>query len=327
MSPSRARRLRRGRTGRRPESVDHYHVVPDFHVGGATEKDILQDPATGDWYIAKLGRRSNDLEVMTEYIIYLVGRNIGANVAEAKIATFRGKLRFLSKYFLDRTQSEELVHGIQLFKELYDEATIHDVVGDEVREQALFNLQAIRGAFGAHYMEYGLETEETLFRAFVDMVVHDAIIGVQDRHHENWGVIVQRGRSGPPPRLAPLYDSARGLFCNESDADLAKRVSGVQGHKWLDSYAARSRPLLGWEGLTPRPGRKYITHDQLVAALFHDVPSIRDQIRATLAAYDWRALRRELQQRIGFMCSGVRTALILTLLRRRIRLINRAISQ
>src|ERR1051326_3719021 len=105
MSRSRARRLRQRRRGRQPESVDHYQVVTDFHVGGATEKDILQDPATGDWYIAKLGRRNNDLEVMTEYIIHLVGRNLGVHVAEAKIATFRGRLRFLSKYFLDRSQS------------------------------------------------------------------------------------------------------------------------------------------------------------------------------------------------------------------------------
>src|SRR6266487_3407032 len=118
----RARR-RRQRRWKKPPSVDHYRVVTDFQVGGATEKDILEDPATGDWYIAKLGRRNNDLEVMTEYVIHLIGRNLGACVADAKIATFHGKLRFLSRYFLDRNQAEELIHGIQLFKELYDDPT------------------------------------------------------------------------------------------------------------------------------------------------------------------------------------------------------------
>jgi hypothetical protein len=299
--------------------------VENLHVGGATEKDILEDPATGDWYIAKLGGRNNDLEVMTEYIIYLVGRNIGANVAQAKIATYRGRLRFLSRYFLNRSQDEELVHGIQLFRELYDESTLHAVVGDEVREQAMFNLQAIRVAFGAHYVLFGAHVEENLFRALIDMVVHDAIIGVQDRHHENWGVIVQRGRTGPAPRFAPLYDSARGLFCNYLDTNL-NQFLGTNGQRQLDAYTARSRPLMGWDGLAPRPGRRFITHDQLVAAVYRDLPGARRRIRAILAAYDWRALQAELRRRLGFICSERRISLMLALLRRRITLINRAIT-
>jgi hypothetical protein len=290
--------------------VDHYRVVPDLVVGGATEKDILEDPATGAWHIAKLGRRQNDLEVMTEYIIYLVGRNIGAHVADAKIGRYRGKLRFLSKYFLDRTRGEELVHGVQLFRELYDEETINKIMGHEPSEQRLFNLQAIRSAFGAHYMDYGSDVEETLFRSLVDMVVHDAIIGVQDRHHENWGVIVHRGRSAPAPRFAPLYDSARGLFCNETDAQLSGRLSRKDAHQWLDRYVARSRPLMGWDGLVPSARRSYVTHDELVSAVFRDIPVVRSQISATLAAYDWQALRQVLRERVGFMCPPRRISAI-----------------
>ena len=158
------------------------------------------------------------------------------------------------------------------------------------------------------------------------MVTHDAIIGVQDRHHENWGVVVQRGRSAPRPRFAPLYDSARGMFCNLSDTELA-RFSGSEGSRQLDAYAGRARPLIGWDGLRPKSGRKYITHDQLVAAIFQGAPAMRRRIRSMLKAYDWRRLRRDLQAGVGFMCSGRRIALILTLLRRRIRLVNRAISQ
>jgi hypothetical protein len=86
-------------------------------LGERTKRISFEDPATGDWYVAKLGRRNKALEVMTEYVIHLVGRNIGARVADAKIATFHGRLRFLSKYFLD-PRREELVHGLQLFKEL-----------------------------------------------------------------------------------------------------------------------------------------------------------------------------------------------------------------
>src|SRR5215204_2244258 len=106
-------------------SVDHFEVVEGFSsIRGATEKDVLCDPATGDLYIAKLGKRHNDLEVMTEYAIHLIGRSIGVVVADARVARYKGQLRFLSKYFLNIQEREELVHGVQLFNDLYDETTI-----------------------------------------------------------------------------------------------------------------------------------------------------------------------------------------------------------
>jgi hypothetical protein len=163
--------------------------VPEVNVGGAAPKDVLEDPNTGEWYIAKLGGRDSDLEVVTEYMVYLVGRTLGVSVADAQIARYRGGLRFLSRYFLKRSAAEELVHGVQLFKDLYDEPTVNGVLGNQVREQRLFTVQAVRAAFGAHYQHYGRATEDELFGGFVAMLTHDALIGVMDRHHENWGVI------------------------------------------------------------------------------------------------------------------------------------------
>ncbi len=147
---------------------------------------------------------------MTEYAIYLIGRSIGVTVAKARIARYRGQLRFLSQYFLDPRGREELVHGVQLFKELYDQSTVDGVLGDQVREQEMFSVQAVKAAFGAHYLQYGAHIENELFTAFVRMLAHDALIGVQDRHHENWGVIVEREVGGVSPRLAPLLRQRQG---------------------------------------------------------------------------------------------------------------------
>ena len=83
---------------------------------------------------------------------------------------------------------------------------------------------------------------------------------------------------------------------------------------------------MGWDGLQPRDGRKYVAHHELVAALYNAVPAARARIRTTLAAYDWQLLRDDIAREVGFMCSGRRISLILKTLRRRIRLINRAIS-
>lgn len=240
-----AKQRRRRRRRYRARNVDHFRPVREITVRGATEKDILEDPRDGSRYIAKLGRRFNDLEVMNEYAIFLIGRSLRVNVADAKIARYRGRLRFLSKYFLDARKPEELVHGVQLFGELYDEATVTGVLGNEQTEQAFFTVQAVQAAFGALYLQYGPGTEAKLFAGFVEMLAHDALIGVQDRHHENWGVIVQRGRGGAPPRFSPLYDSARGLFGNAPDAHIGRYLRTDAG-KDLDTYIARSRPLVGF---------------------------------------------------------------------------------
>lgn len=304
--------------------MDHYQVVEDISVRGATEKDVLRDPETGAIYIAKLGRRDNDLEVMTEYAIYVVGRSLGVTVAEARVARYRGQLRFLSRYFLNPDGGQELIHGMQLFEELYDGATVGSVLHDESREQALFTVQAVKNAFGAHYLHFGPHVEDELFCGFVSMLTHDALIGVQDRHHENWGVIAHRELEGPAPRFAPLYDSARGLFCNHNDAQLARRYSGRAGSERLDGFVARSRPLVGFDGLRPA-GRRFVTHDRLIAAIFRAYPQQRARILGILDAYDWRRIRADLTRELGGLCCPNRIALILSCLRRRLRTVRRAI--
>ena len=316
-------RFRRGPRGY--DVVDHFEVVEGTSVLGATEKDVLRCPDTGYVYIAKLGGRNNDLEVATEYSIYLIGKSLGVTVADARIAKYHGRLRFLSKVFLDLSGSEELVHGMQLFNQLFDENTVQGVLRDELREQAMFSVQAIKAAFGAHYYHYGPHVEDDLFCGLVSMLTHDAIIGVQDRHHENWGIIVQREKGGVTPRFAPLYDSARGLFCNDDDAALLRKYARVTGSAKLDTYVARARPLIGFHGLEPKEKRKYITHHQLIAAVFRDYPNQRGRIQDILAAYDWRAVHDALKAELPGLCSGRRRALILTCLRRRVRALNRAI--
>ena len=68
--------------------VDEYTVVK-IGVGGATEKDVLEAP-NGTRYIAKLGGRNSDLKVMTEYEIFLIGRTLGLQIAERRIAVSTG---------------------------------------------------------------------------------------------------------------------------------------------------------------------------------------------------------------------------------------------
>jgi hypothetical protein len=313
-------------------TVDHFEDVKSLIVGGAREKNVLRDPESGQLFIAKLGGRNSDLEVTTEYIIHLIGRALRVQVARARLAWYQGRLRFLSEYFLNEPAAEELVHGLQLFKELYDERTVSEVIHDRSREQEMFSVQSIEAAFVAHYYEYGTEACADLFDGFVAMLAHDALIGVQDRHHENWGIIVRRNIAGAPPRFAPLFDSARGLFCSHTDERLKPAFLSRsacerdgEGRDALDRYVRRARPLIGFKGLRARGGWHYLTHEQLLGAVYERYPRQRPIIERVLNAYEPHVVLAVLDQELGTLVSGRRKSLILACIRRRMRAIWRAI--
>lgn len=310
------RRRRRRPAGPSILSVDHFRRI-EWTVVGTMEKDLLQDPATGNKYVAKLGGRNSDLEVATEYAIFLIGRTLGAQSADARLGRYQGRLRFLSRYFLD--DDEELAHGVELFRELYED--VDAVLKDAQREQRLFAVQAVRDVFGAHF----LGQADSIFRSFVAMLVHDAVIGLMDRHPENWGVIVSR-RRGHVPRFAPLFDSARGLFCDETEPHLRAHYFGPTGESVLDRYVAGGRPLVGWQDAPLTAGRKYIRYPELISRIYWKYPNMRTMIDGILGCFDHKAVRAELDRGVGDLLSPARRALILTTLRRRIKGIRRALS-
>ena len=75
------------------------------------------------------------------------------------------------------------------------------------------------------------------------MIAFDAFIGAPDRHAMNWGVLSPlKGETGPV-RYSPIFDTARGLFREFSDADLLKKVNRQSRDQFLQNYAERSCPI------------------------------------------------------------------------------------
>ncbi len=85
---------------------------------------------------------------------------------------------------------------------------------------------------------------------FAGYLVLDALVANMDRHHENWGVLVdQRGLA--PPLLAPTFDHASSLGFQLSDEERTERLDTADGNRMLDRYAerGRSRHFAGSPGL------------------------------------------------------------------------------
>jgi hypothetical protein len=96
---------------------------------------------------------------------------------------------------------------------------------------------------------------------FTGYLLLDALVGNQDRHHENWGLIYTQD-SGLS--LAPTFDHASSLGRNETDAARLERLRTHDVGHSVAHYAARARSAL-YE--TPTDKKAMSTLEAFVSAL------------------------------------------------------------
>ena len=162
-------------------------------------------------YIAKTGHKWYPIESMTEYLLNLLGKDFGLNMAESSIAMIGGQLRFLSKYFLT-TQWEELVHGADIFAGYLGDKELVEQIEEQQLSRDLFTLQFVEKAIDYQFSYQKSEIMNHLVR----LLLYDALVGNNDRHFYNWGIIRSIKQSFQP-HFSPVYDTARGLFWNDDD--------------------------------------------------------------------------------------------------------------
>ena len=80
-------------------------------------------------------------------------------------------------------------------------------------------------------------------REFAAYVVLDAVIGNTDRHHENWGLLVESTERGPRGFLSPTFDHASSLGRELRDEKREARLRD----KTVGSYSEKGRGALFWE--------------------------------------------------------------------------------
>ena len=77
-----------------------------------------------------------------------------------------------------------------------------------------------------------------LFYQFIKILFFDALVGEQDRHEENWGLI----RKGVEYNISPLYDNGCNLLRDFHIEENAKKY--YSGEKDFNVYINRSRALI-----------------------------------------------------------------------------------
>lgn len=260
-------------------------------------------------YIAKLGSKSYPLESITEHLIGRVGNVFGFDVAESRLAIVRGKLCFLSRYFLSKDQS--LVHGLEIFRDDFGDEMVTDIAAAKA-EQEFYTFPAVVRCLEEAYPNEG----EEIAAGFVRMLVFDGLVGNNDRHPANWGVVTSV-RADVPSRFSPIFDSARGLFWNNSEDFVKVRLSKPE---LMAKYIDRSRPQIGWDG---EPG---LDHFALLGKIFSDYPKFRPVIEQAAAPLRMDSCGKMMLEEFGALLSSERLTLIQRCLEARLARIKRIIT-
>jgi hypothetical protein len=292
MCPSHLKRVRvspiRARTGH--EVVAHPTIehlrdgkfrIINRTVAGDAPKDFFQiyehgvahRAALASWpkYIAKVGHKWYPNESITEHLLTRIGQLLGLTIADSRLMFVRGQLRFLSRYFLKADES--LIHGAEIFAgHLADDAFVR-----EVEEQNLsrdfFTFQFVEKAIASRFPDEAV----TILDDFVRMLAFDAIVGNNDRHYYNWGVITDL-TSRRAPRFAPIYDTARALFWDGPESKLSEVDRNKRRDAFVGKYVAECMPKTGWDG------KSGLNHFGLVEVIANERPQLAPALRSLCIA-------------------------------------------
>ncbi len=250
-----------------------YYTVESKTVSGNAPKDFIRiyeygkgrksKPSNWPAYIAKVGHKWYPNESITEQLMTRIGQMIGIKVADSQLMLAKGQLRFLSKYFLN-AKKESLVHGSEIFSAYLEDEEFVKQVDEADQTKDFFTFQTIRNALYEVYPE----NADKILTDFINMLLFDAIVGNNDRHFANWGVI-ENIEDKSETAFAPVYDTARGLFWNKSESNLKPYL---EHESKLDSYVNKSFPTTGWNN------KRNLNHFELLDLVVHNYPQNCDFI-------------------------------------------------
>ncbi|WP_281388010.1 HipA domain-containing protein [Puniceicoccus vermicola] len=237
------------------------YQVCDVAITGDAPKDFIRiyeyghgkrnSPNSWPSYISKVGHKWYPMESIMEHFFTRLGQSLGFRMADSKLINAHGQIRFCSRYFL--RNGESLIHGAELFWGYLEDQELVQRIEAEDESRNLFTFQFVQDSILKRYPTQSFE----ILWDFVRMILFDAIVGNNDRHFYNWGVI-EHPEEKIEPRFSPIYDTARGLFWNSREIQLKKYLEEKGSYRRkLEQYVERSRPKIGWEG------EKNLNHFQL----------------------------------------------------------------
>ena len=308
-----------------PLRKGYYYTVAGQPIAGDAPKDFIRaytygtanrsDPRKWPGYIAKVGHKWYPNESITEHLLTRIGQLLDLKMAESYLVSAHGQIRFLSRYFLERNQN--LVHGAEIFADYLKDDQFVEEVEQEGATQDMFTFQFIKDAIQEQFPDQA----RSILEGYTRMLAFDAIVGNNDRHHYNWGVVVH-GHRRHKPYFSPIYNSARALFWNNEESKL-EEIKKYPNPQRLPAFIARyvknSRPKTGWDGVN-RPD-----HFTLIQKIYQNYPDLRSVMSDLCHQQLLQRIRETLNGEFGPLMSALRREIILHCLKHRLYLFKKAI--
>ena len=253
---------------------EHYQRL-EKHIMGDAPKDFIRayefrrgkvkraNPRTWPRFIAKVGHKYYPNESITEHLITRIGQAMKLNIADSRLVRVGGQIRFCSRFF--HFDHEILEHGAQILSGYLSDPKFVEDVGREKQERELFTFEVVECAVRHQYPKEA----DAILSAYVVMLAFDTIVGNNDRHFYNWGVL--KTVAGSNVRFSPIYDTARGLFWNEPEVRLERNVNNTH---YLEAYVSGSKPLTSWDGKTEP------SHFELLQEIYKNRPIYRNLLQS-----------------------------------------------
>lgn len=264
-----------------------YYKLEEIAISGNAPKDFIrvyeygkgrkENPSAWPAYIAKVGHKWYPNESITEQLMTRIGQTIGIKVAESNLMLAKGQLRFLSKYFLN-IKDEQLVHGSEIITAYIKDEEFVQKVDEANQTKELFTFESILDAIKEVYQD----NEKKIISGFIEMLFFDALVGNNDRHFENWGVI-ENVKKISDAQFSPVYDTARGLFWNYHESNLDKFL---KSEKKFKNYIKGSKPTTGWNN------KRELNHFELIELVIYNYPEYCNFI----LTFDFKSAYSELEQ-------------------------------
>lgn len=180
----------------------------------------------------------NCSEACSEKLSYEIAKILEYECAHIELARDEnGTLGILNYLFVD-VHKEEHIDAVSYIKK-----------NNENRSQ-FYTLKNIKKCLD--------ELDTKLFYEFFKILIFDALVGEQDRHEENWGIIRKDGNY----KLSPLYDNSDNLLREFHDEKYAQKY--YNGDKDFKHYIERSKTWIFKEN-----GKRY-KHFELIKELYEN---------------------------------------------------------
>ncbi|OBT12018.1 hypothetical protein A9264_16100 [Vibrio sp. UCD-FRSSP16_10] len=217
--------------------------IDDFEQMGTKSKFWYTDSKTKDEYLFKsthtedrhgapVERKGED---WAEKIACELAETLGIPHAHYDLANYKGQRGIRSRKFT--IAGDNMFFGNQLIEHVANRINVPVEAGQ--RSQKVDRVAAILARLIQNPPKNWKPTEniKTAFDVYIGYLLFDALISNQDRHNENWAMIL----NGTQSYLAPSFDHAASLGRNESVETMYERLSSKDEGRQIPNYVSRCK--------------------------------------------------------------------------------------